>query len=127
MLGTAFSFHGAIPFFGIFLNGLPGMLVYFIFALIMGYAAWAMYKLDPLGWWALFAIMCITPISATLTYWHHDIMELYRLAGYSAKEMQAIQQFNFFKGSGMMWFTLLSVLPWLVYLLYVRKFFRRAS
>jgi len=127
MLGTAVTLHGVIPFFGIFLSGLPGTVFYVVFAGIMGYGAWAVYRLDLRGWWVLFAIMCIMPISGAVTYWHHDVMELYKSAGYSAEEMARIQQFNFFKGGRIIWFTLLGAVPWIGFLLYVKKFFRRAG
>jgi hypothetical protein len=127
MLATALSGHGAIPFFGIILSGLPGTLVYIAWALIMGYGAWAMYRLDPRGWWVIFALMCVWPISSALTFWHHDMAEFYQLMGYSADQMAGIQKIGLFKGQGMVWLTLFSAVPWIGFLLYLRKFFRRSA
>jgi hypothetical protein len=120
---TAFSFHGAIPFFGIFLVGLPGELLYLVLAAFWIYAAWAMYRLDSRGWWAAFIGLCLFPISAAITYHQLGIMEFYKLAGYSGKELATIQQFSFLQGNNAAWLTLASAVPWLAYLLFVKRYF----
>jgi len=38
-----------------------------------------------------------------------------------------MQQFSFLQGNSLAWITLLSCLPWLIYLLWVEKFFRQAE
>jgi len=124
---TVSTMHGVFPFFGVFLVGLPGILVYLVMAILWAYAAWTMYKLNLRGWWVAFVILCFMPISGAITYAHRDIMDLYRLSGYSAQEIERLQQVGFLKSQMMAWITLLSALPWLGYLLYVRKFFRREA
>jgi hypothetical protein len=122
-----FTYHGAIPFFGTFISGLPGTVLYLVIAAIFGYSAWAMYKLDPRGWWLVFIGLCLFSISNIITYARHDVMELYRLMGYPAAQLEQMQKFNFLKSGTMIWGSLLFTLPFLGYLIYVKKFFRRES
>jgi len=124
VLLTSFSLHGVIPFFGTYLAGLPGILLYLLISAFWFYCAWAFYKLDSRGWWIGIVGVCIFPISAAITYYQHGIMEFYKLAGYSGEELARLQQVSFLNGNNLVWFTLASVLPWLGCLLFVKKYFR---
>jgi hypothetical protein len=96
-------------------------------AAIWGYSAWAAYHLDRRGWWLAFITFALLAISGFITYSVHDISEVYRLMGYKKEVLDQMQKYPFFKGQMMAWLTLLSALPWLGYLLWVRKFFRRSE
>jgi hypothetical protein len=122
-----FAYHGVFPFFGQFVAGPIGMILYFGFALLWGYCAYALYKLDLRGWWLIVAGLCIFSLSSVLTYAHHDIFELYRLMGYPEEQIAQIQKFNFFKGGMMIWGSLIYTVPFLIYLIYIRKFFGRSN
>ena len=118
-------YHGVFPFFGVFLTGLPGTLAWVALAAVWGYSARALYKLDGLGWWLALVSFILLAISNVITYSRHDITELYRLMHYPEEKIAQIRQFGFFEGGAMAWLTLLCMVPWIGYLLYVRKFFRR--
>jgi len=127
MLITPLTGHAVMPFFGTFLTGIPGAMLYLAGAAVMGYGAWAMYKLDRRGWWLIFIALCLFSLSNILTYARHDVTELYRLMGYPEAQIQQIQKSGFFTGNGMMWISLLSMLPFMGYLIFIEKFFRRKS
>ncbi|MDD5351058.1 MAG: hypothetical protein PHQ12_12670 [Chthoniobacteraceae bacterium] len=126
MLITAFGFHGAIPVFGVYLTGLPGILLYVVWAAVWAYCARALYRLDSLGWWLCVAILCVAALSAALTYHQQGVMEFYRLAGYSTEELARLQQLPFFTDNNAVWFILASSVPWLGYLLFLKRYFRRS-
>ena len=125
MLITPLTGHAVIPFFGTFLTGMPGALLYLVGAAVLIYGAWAMYKLNRLGWWLIFAALCAFFISNILTYARHDVTELYRLMNYPEAQITMIQKSGFFTGNRMMWFMLFSTLPFMGYLIFIERFFRR--
>ena len=71
--------------------------------------------------------LCFFSASCVVTYSRHDPMELYRLMGYADEQIAQIHRFSFFKRETMAWASLLYALPFLGYLLYIRKFFRHVD
>ena len=125
MLITPLTGHAVMPFFGTFLTGIPGAMLYLAGAAVLIYGAWAMYKLNRLGWWLIFIALCAFFISNILTYARHDVTELYRLMGYPKAQIELIQKSCLFTGNSMMWFSLFSTLPFMGYLIFIERFFRR--
>jgi hypothetical protein len=127
MLALPLTGRAVIPFFGIFLTGLPGTLAFLAAAAIASYAAWALYKLQRRGWWLIFISLCMYLVSCLLTFSRHDAVEMYRLMGYPDAQIQLMQQSGFATGNGMMWMMGLGMAPWLGYLIFIWRFFRRPS
>ena len=119
--------HGVTPFFGMFLTGLPGALFYLAIAALWSYAAWLLYHLDVRGWWLILIAMIVFMASAMLTYANHDIIEMYRLMGYPQAQIDQIQKMGLFTGNRMNWFMSFSMVPFLGYLLFIKKYLRRKS
>lgn len=124
MLIMPISGHCVMPFFGVFLTGLPGILLYLGIAALWAYAAWLLYRLDSRGWWLILIAMCVFIVSSLLTFARHDMMEMYRLMGYPEAQIQQIQQTGLLVGNRMSWLTSLSVLPFLGYLIFIKKYLR---
>jgi len=122
LLIMVFVGHAAMPFFGMFLNGIPGILIYLVMAVLWTYAAWLLYQLDVRGWWLSLIIVAATFVSSMLTYAHHDIIELYQQMGYPQAQIEEIKKLNLMLGSRMGWITALCSLPYLAYLLFIKKY-----
>lgn len=114
--------HGVTPFFGMFLSGLPGSLMCLAIAAIWSYAAWLLYRLDVRGWWLILIALAVFVASALMTYAHHDIIEMYHLMGYPQAQIDQIQKTGLLAGNSMAWLTSFSMLPFLAYLLFIRKY-----
>ena len=127
MLLMPFSGHVVMPFFGMFLTGISGSVFCLVFAAIWVYAAWSLYKLEQRGWWLIIVIMCVSIVSGLLTFARHDMMEMYSLMNYPPAQLEQIQQSGMLMGNGMIWLMSFSILPFLGYLLYIRKFLRRSG
>ena len=125
MLITPLTGHAVMPFFGTFLAGIPGAMLYLAGAAVLIYGAWALYKLNRAGWWLIFIVLCAFFVSNILTYARHDVTELYRLMGYPEAQIKLIQNSGFFTGYRMMWVSLFSTLPLMGYLIFIERFFRR--
>ena len=124
MLVMPIAGHGVVPFFGMFLMGVPGTLFCLAIAALWSYAAWLLYRLDVRGWWLILIAFVVFMASALLTYAQHDIVEMYQLMGYPEAQIEQIQKTGLLTGNRMSWFTVLSVLPFLGYLCFVKKYLR---
>jgi hypothetical protein len=60
-----------------------------------------------------------------MTYAQHDITELYQLQGMPQAQIDQIQKMGLFTGNRMGWFTALCSLPFLGYLLFIKKYLRK--
>ena len=116
--------HGVMPFFGTFLTGLPGSLLCLVLAALWACAAWLLYKLDVRGWWLVLIAMIVFMASALLTYARHDILEIYQLMGYPQAQIDQIQKTGLLTGNSMTWVMTFSMLPFLGYILFIKKYFR---
>jgi hypothetical protein len=126
MLVMALTGLAVMPCFGMFVSGLPGALVCLMVAAVWGVAGWWLYRLDARGWWLILIAMVLFMVSALLTYAHHDISELYQLQGLPQAQIDQIQKMGLFTGNRMGWFTALCSLPFLGYLLFIKKYLRKA-
>lgn len=127
MLLMPIAGHGVMPFFGIFLTGAPGTMFCLAIAALWSYAAWSLYKLEQRGWWLILIALCVFMASGLLTFAQHDMTEMYRLMGYPETQIEQIQKSGLLIGNHMMWLMAFSALPFLGYLLFIRKFLRRKS
>ena len=125
MLTFPFAYKGIMPFFGILLSGATGSAVCVAMALVWGYAARAVYRLELAGWWIMLVGTILFAVSGFITYMRHDLMEVYRVMGYPEAQIAQLQKMNLFHGSMLAWSTLAFAMPLVIYLLFVRRFFTR--
>ena len=118
--------HGVLPFFGMFLTGVPGTLLYFTLAVVVGRATWSLYHLKPRGWWVILLTLALFGLSSVLTYAFHDVTEMYRLMGYPEAQVQQMQAIGMFSGHRMGWLTALSMLPIFLYLVWIKRYLTRS-
>jgi hypothetical protein len=125
MLVMSLTGLAVMPCFGVFVSGLPGALFCLVIAAIWGMAGWWLYRLDARGWWLILIAMVLFMVSALMTYAHHDIIEMYQLQGLPQAQIDQIQKMGLFTGNRMGWFTALCSLPFLGYLLFIKKYLRK--
>jgi hypothetical protein len=124
MLALPFAYRGAFPFFGTFLSGIPGTIIYLVMAVIWAYAAWTLFRLQLRGWWLVLVVSCTWSISSVLTCLHHDLDEMYQLMGIPHQQTAMVQQLGLFNRHVMAWSSIAFTLPFLGYLLFIRRYFR---
>jgi hypothetical protein len=127
MLILPFSSNGVMPFFGMFIDGIGGTIFCIAAAAIWGIAALMLYQLDERGWWVILIALCIMMLSSLLTYSQHTIWEMYHLMGYSARQISNMKHSGFISDHGMTWVMTLSMLPFLGFLLFIKKYMQRES
>jgi hypothetical protein len=127
LLVMALTGQAVMPFFGMFLSAAPGAVLALVMAGLWSYAAWSLYKLDPRGWWLILIALCLFTVSNLLTFARNDVMDMYRLMGYPRAQLEQIQKYSVLSGNGMMWWMVFMMVPFLGYLLFIRKFFVRSA
>jgi hypothetical protein len=123
MLLMPFTSNGVAPFFGFFLSGIRGTLYYLALAALWSYAAWLIYQLKPQGWWFITIGILLFAVSGLLTFSRHDMMEMYQLMGYPQAQVDQIKKMGLFSGNNMAAMMAVCVLPFFIYLLFVKKIF----
>ena len=116
--------RGVMPFFGQFLSGVPGSMLCLAIAALWTYAAWLLYQLKPQGWWLILIALIVFMASSLVTFARHDMLEMYQLMGYPQAQIDQIQKSGLLMGNRMTWLMSFSMLPFLGYLLFVKKYFR---
>ena len=127
MLVWPLTGHAVMPCFGVFVTGLPGGLICVGIAAVWGWAGWWLYRLDARGWWLILIAMVLFAVSTGLTYAHHDIIEMYQLMGYPQAQIDQFQKIGLFTGNRMNWMMSLSMVPFLGYLLFIKKYFKKLN
>lgn len=122
MLLMPVLYHGVVPFFGVLLTGVPGSLYYMAAAALWAYCAWRLYKLDVRGWWLILIAMLLYTVSSVMTFARHDVVEMYHAMGYTQAQIDQVQKAGVFTGNSMIWMMLIFMVPFLGYILFVKKF-----
>jgi hypothetical protein len=63
-------------------------------------------------------------VSAVLTYARHDVIEMYQLMGYPQAQIEQIQKTGLLTGNRMAWMMSFSMLPFLGYIFFIKKYLR---
>lgn len=116
-------FVGVFPLFGVFATGAAGRALMLLYGIVMLYAAWGVYGLRRSAWWLMLAVMVLMMLSSTLTMWHGDLRELYLRVGF--EEQMAAQAGAM--ALRMKWVGVVSSVPWLIWVLYVRRYLPKAA
>jgi hypothetical protein len=114
--------HGTIPFFGTLLTGLPGALVYLLLAGLWGHAAWGLYHQRMSSFWSVFGSSLVLGVSSIVTFLRVDPISMYERMGYSADQLEVMRRLSVFNGPGLALFTAVFVVPFLGYLIYLRRY-----
>jgi hypothetical protein len=125
MLVMALTGLAVMPCFGVFVAGAPGALVCLVIAAVWGVAGWWLYRLDARGWWLILIAMVLFVVSALVTYANHDIREMYLLQGLPQAQIDQMEKTGLFTSNRMSWFTALCSLPFLGYLVFIKKYLRK--
>ncbi|MBN1384140.1 MAG: hypothetical protein JW983_04570 [Elusimicrobia bacterium] len=122
------GFYGwAIPFFGFILSGIPGLIIILIVMLLAGYVAWGSYKLDIKAWWGAVLLTIIWSVSAIITFLQKGIYELYEKMNFPEQQLAVMKQYDIMQGSTMSWYIGLNAIVFLVFLIYIKKYFKSSS
>ena len=131
ILLVPFTYNGALPFFGTVLSGWSGSLLAVSLSILWIYAGWAMYRLQPAGWWAALAVTLISFVSPALTFRNASLAEYYQEAGIPPDQIRMMERtFSAMTSNavnGSIAAAVLFLVLFLGYLLYLKKYFRQPT
>ncbi len=122
---TLLGFGGFFPLFGTYVTGVAGgALILLAGGAMLGFA-WGLYRLRVGAWWGLLALMVVLSVSGTLTIWRTDFGELYARMGFDRQTVAVAAEFGRTGlADAVRWMAPVWGLPWIVWLLCVRRHFR---
>ncbi len=125
MLVMPLTGHAVMPWFGEFITGLPSALFCLVIAVVWAWAGWWLYRLEVRGWWLILIAMVLFTVCSLLTYAHHDMSELYQLQGLPQAQIDQIKKMGLMTSNDMSWFTALFTVPFVGYLIFIKKYLRK--
>jgi hypothetical protein len=130
MLGfTAFSmisspaYNCVLPVFGVLVRGLPGAALFLINAILLGWLTVGTYRLKMSAWWGTVAFFAFWGLSAIITFSRVSMMEIYRGMDFPEEQLKMMRQMMDTMEVFFPWVMAVSMIAWLGYLIYVRKYF----
>lgn len=112
------------PFFGRYLTGIAGSVCLFLMAALDVYLAIALFRLQSSGWWIAAFAMPIRLLSVVLTYARADMMQAYSKMGMSDAQLEALNSSPIFRGHVLLWWSLISMVLFFGYLLWLKRYFK---
>jgi hypothetical protein len=119
------AYKTVLPFFGVLVVGTPAKAIFILFTAVMGYCAWAVYRLKPVGWWIALIAYALFMISGIITFARVNLMDLFRQMGLPGEQIAQMQQTRFLNGHYIIWYMIGFTVPFFGFLIYVKKFFQR--
>ena len=119
------GFRCVFPFFGFLVDGAGGCVLILALSGTMLYLGRGLYRLQIDAWRLLLAVIVIMAISGTITFWRIDLVTMYTSMGVDSHVVTAaakMGQMNFLRWMTPIWF-----LPWVGWLLFVRRYFPKSS
>jgi hypothetical protein len=113
---------GGSPVFGTVVTGGSKFVVLILVAALLLYIARGLYLLRSSAWWIALGVLGVSVVSNAMTFWGPNVGELYQKMGFDNRTAAIAGQFSAIPA--LRWMVLLSVLPYLVWLLLVRRYFR---
>ncbi len=112
------------PFFGRYLTGIPAAGCFLVLGAVDIYLAIALFRLQSTGWWTAVLLAPIRLLSMVLTYRRADLMQAYSKLGWSDAQIQMIRSSPLFRSHVILWWSLVSVLVFFGYLLWLKRYFK---
>lgn len=121
------GFYGwTIPFFGFILSGVKGAVVVLVVMLLSGYIAWGTYRLSINAWWGAVLLVLCWAVSAVVTFSRVSMLDYYEKMNFPEQQLDIMKQYSgILQGNAMALFCGLSLVGFLGYLLYTRRYFVR--
>ena len=122
------GFYGwTIPFFGFILSGMKGAAVILAVMLLLGYVAWGAYRLSIKAWWGAVLLIIGWALSTGITFSRVSILDFYEKMNFPEQQLDIIKQYSISQDYTMVLFCGLSLVGFLGYLLYTRRYFVRPA
>lgn len=111
------------PFFGKYLVGPAGAVIFLVMAAIYVYIAVSMLHLKLRGWWVAIIVMAFHIVSGALTYARADLLQAYSRMGWSEAQIDAVRRNPILRTGAFLWWSLGIGIAHFVFLCWLRRYF----
>lgn len=115
--------HHVIPMFGSYVSGGAGLLLCIVLGGLMLYLAYGIYRLQIQAWWITLVMQMLYSASSLVTTLVGNPEEMYEKMGIDRHN--AAMSSALMSSPGFKWMTGMSFIPWLVWLLCIRRYFNK--
>ncbi len=112
------------PFFGRYLTGIAAASCFVVLAALDLYVAIALFRLQSSGWWIAVLAAPVRLLSMILTYSRADLMQAYSKVGMSDEQLKMLNSSPMFRGHVILWWSLMSLVLFFGYLLWLKRYFK---
>jgi hypothetical protein len=122
------GFYGwVVPFFGFILSGAKGAAVVLVAMLLIGYVAWGTYRLSIKAWWGAVLLVVGWAVSVVVTFSRVSMLDYYEKMNFPEQQLDTIEQYSIPQYYAIAFICGLSLVGFLGYLLYTRRYFVRSA
>ncbi len=122
MLAMPFTYGGVLPAFGFFLDGWIGGSLCLLLAVVWLFLARELYRMRRYAWWILLGLLVLFTASTFLTYYVHDLSEIYTRMGMPADDIERVKSLGWLNARALAWITLGTCSLMIGYVLFVGKY-----
>jgi MFS family permease len=117
----------AFPVYGTVVLGWESRFLWVAVIVFMAYAARGFYRLDLRVWRIYLVGAMVLWASSLVTFQRIGLVEFYRQMGLPERQLLMMEKNPLLQGNSLLWISLLSMVVFLGYLLYVRRYFTAAT
>ena len=114
-----------VPCFGAYLTGAPAAALLLLTAAVYAFGARAVYRLHLAGWWIALLGYGLWMLSALVTFARIGILPMYELMAFPKAQLDMFRQMGFLNSPWLLVMMLVCWLPFLGFLVYTKKYFKR--
>lgn len=116
-----------LPFFGRYLTGVGGAAGCLVLAMLDGFLAYSVFRLQLVGWWIAVAALAIRIISAITTFRHGNLFEAYSRMGMKDSQLQLLSANPAFRNGMVLYWSVGLMIVYFGYLLWIKRYFVPAT
>ncbi len=120
-------FNWMMPFFGVFLGGISGAVIWIIWGVLSIYLAIQLYRLNERAWWYTVTLYGIFGLSAIITFSQKSFIEMYQHMGLYSDNMAPVFGENVVSDTHILILVIFAFLIFFGFLIYLRRFFLPAE
>jgi hypothetical protein len=123
------AYGPVMPLFGFVLSGVPAILAVVLIELVLAYLAWGTYRSQMAAWWGSMVFGIAGAVNMVVTFWRGDLMALYEKMNMPAEQLDMMRKMDIVPvmSQALLWTGVVGGIAWVGYLLYLRRYFVRAS
>jgi hypothetical protein len=116
-----------LPFFGRYLTGVGGAAGCLVLAIVDGFLAYSVFRLQLVGWWIAVVALAIRITSTFMTFRHGNLLEAYSRMGMKDSQLQALSGNPAFRSGMVLYWSVGLMILYFAYLLWIKRYFVPSS